>query len=104
MKQIEMNFNKEHEAENNTESDNMYLDGLDHFNHQCRIVYETLLTGRKLTFRDALIYLGIGDLRRRCKDLKDLYKIPVKDRYIEGTRFKEWYLEKDYINQFFKNI
>ena len=96
----ELNFNKEHALENNTESDNMYLDNLDHFNKQCRIVFEQLMTGRSLTFRDALIGFGIGDLRRRCKDLKDLYKIPVKDRYVNNTRFKEWYLEKEFINEY----
>lgn len=61
------------------------------FSRQCKIVYELLLGGERLTTRKALLDYNIGDLRRRIKDLKDIWNVPVKDRYVEG-RFKEYYL------------
>ena len=85
--------------ENNKESQEMYESNLDHFNRQCRIVLEQMLTGRKLTTMSAM-KLKIGDLRRRVKDLKDLHNIPVKSAYKEGSRFKEYFLEKEFINNF----
>lgn len=88
-----------HGLENNSESDNNYLDNVKHFNNQCRIVFEQLMTGRRLTTMTAM-KLGIGDLRRRCKDLIDLHDIPVQKEYKEGSRFKEYFLNKEYIDNF----
>ena len=95
--QQSLDFTKHHGRENNQGSQNIYDLNLDSFNRQCRIVLEQLLTGRKLTFKEAFIHLGISDLRRRAKDLKDIYNIPVKDRTVNGN-FKEWYLEMDFID------
>lgn len=59
---------------------------------QCQIVYDAFLRGEKLTTSTALIKYGVGDLRRRVKDLKDIWNIPVEDQYLEG-RFKEYFLK-----------
>ena len=63
----------------------------DKFSKQCKLVYEALLRGEKLTTTQALINYGIGDLRRRIKDLKDMWNVPVQDHYVVG-HFKEYFL------------
>ncbi len=93
-----------HNMENNQESDENYIMNLDHFNNQCRIVLEQLLTGRRMNVRDALISLNIGHLPRRIADLREA-GIPVNDEFPknkDGTkkRFKEYWLEKTFINKF----
>lgn len=101
-KQTTLDFT--HAIENNPESDANYTANLDRFNNQCRIVLEQLLTGRRLTVREAYINLDIGHLPRRIADLKEA-GIPVLDEFPEnkdGTkkRFKEYWLEKSFINRF----
>jgi hypothetical protein len=98
MNQIELDFNKSHGKENTQENEINYLGDLEHFNNQCRIVLEQLLTGRRLTTISAL-RLGVGDLRRRIKDLIDIHNIPVQKEYRNGSRFKEFFLTKEFINK-----
>ncbi|MGG5506744.1 MULTISPECIES: hypothetical protein [unclassified Myroides] len=78
--------------ENNPESQAHYEENEKEFTKQCKIVHDALLRGEKLTTHDALLKYNIGDLRRRVKDLKDIYGIPVLSRYVTGTRFKEYFL------------
>lgn len=78
--------------ENNLESQAHYEENEKEFTKQCKIVHDALLRGEKLTTHDALLKYHIGDLRRRVKDLKDIYGIPVLSRYVTGTRFKEYFL------------
>ena len=55
---------------------------------------EAFLRGEKLTTTTALIKYGIGDLRRRIKDLKDNYGVVgIEDKLTNG-RFKEWHLNR----------
>lgn len=77
--------------ENNVESQQIFQENKKNLGGQCKIVYEALLRGEKLTTASALIQYGIGDLRRRVKDLKDIWKIPVESRLID-SRYKEYYL------------
>ncbi|MEM1337297.1 MAG: hypothetical protein AAGF96_06080 [Bacteroidota bacterium] len=93
-----------HGIENNQESEANYIKHLDEFNRQCRIVLEQLLTGQRMNVRDSLIYLGIGHLPRRIKDLREA-GIPVEDEFPllddgKKGRFKEYWLEKEFINEF----
>lgn len=81
-----------HHNENNIESQRHFEANKDRFSKQCRIVYEALLRGEKLTTTQALINYGIGDLRRRIKDLKDIWNIEIESEYVEG-KFKEYYLK-----------
>lgn len=101
MNQTEIDFT--HGLENNMESQFNYKLNLDHFNNQCRIVLEQLLTGRKLNVRDAFINLGIGHLPRRIKDLREA-GIPVCDEFPldektgKKERFKKYWLERKVID------
>jgi hypothetical protein len=87
--QIEIDFTHPH---NNRESELMFDENIEHFENQCKKVLRALKRGEKLTTTIALLKYGIGDLRRRIKDLKDTYHVDVKADFINGTRFKEYYL------------
>lgn len=89
--QNQIDFSQLEHSENNPESQEHFNLNKKAFSRQCRIVYEALLRGERLTTTKALIEYGIGDLRRRIKDLKDIWNIPVKDQYIDG-KFKEYFL------------
>lgn len=80
--------------ENNSESQAHFDNNKEHFTKQCKIVYIAMLKGERLTTATALLRYGIGDLRRRVKDLIDLHKINVKSNWIKTThsRCKEYYL------------
>ncbi|QYS85441.1 hypothetical protein JJC03_09340 [Flavobacterium oreochromis] len=61
------------------------------FSYQCRVVYQALLRGEKITTSTALIKYKVGDLRRRVKDLKDMWGVPVLSEYTK-TRYKIYFL------------
>ena len=94
-----IDFTKSHGSENNPKSQENYETNLDKFNRNCRIIFEQLLTGNKLTGTD-VVKLGIMEYRKRFDDLKKVYKIPVQDGYVDGERYKAWWLEKSFINQY----
>lgn len=77
--------------ENNSESQAHFEANKDKFNRQCRIVYQALIRGERLTTAKALIKYGVGDLRRRVKDLRDYWDVPIQSTLIEG-RYKEYFL------------
>lgn len=78
--------------ENNLESQAHYEEHEKEFTKQCKLVHDALKRGERLTTHEALLKYNIGDLRRRVKDLKDIYGIPVLSSYVPGTRFKQYYL------------
>ena len=80
--------------ENNVESQLHFEANKDKFSNQCKIVFEALMRGERLTTATALIKYGIGDLRRRCKDLRDMWSVPVQSEYIDG-RYKEYFIKKN---------
>lgn len=90
--QIKIDFEKYAHKENNKESQAHFEYNKKPFSKQCQIVYDLLLKGEKLNTKDALLLHGIGDLRRRIKDLIDIYNVPVNSEYIEG-RFKIYFLK-----------
>lgn len=80
-----------HERENNAESEQqLYTHGA-HFSNQCLSVLDALRRGERLTTGKALVKYQIGDLRARIRDLRQA-GVKVLDCYVEGTRFKEYYL------------
>lgn len=79
-----------HEKENNRENQSILEANKERFTGQCKVVYQALIRGERLTTTSALLKYGIGDLRRRIKDLIES-GVPVKKNLIEG-RFKEYYL------------
>ena len=78
--------------ENNKESQKQFDANMDKFSNQCRTVYRAMMKGERLTTRIAILKYNILDLRRRIKDLKDTWNVPVKAEYVEGG-YKEYYLE-----------
>ena len=89
--QSELDFTFYTHNENNVESQQIFQENKKTLGGQCKVVYEALLRGERLTTASALIEYGIGDLRRRVKDLKDIWNIPVESKLID-SRFKEYYL------------
>lgn len=77
--------------ENNLESQKIFDENIEHFSEQCKIVYRAFKRGERLTTTKALLQYGIGDLRRRVKDLIDNYGVPVQKETIEG-KYKEYFL------------
>lgn len=88
---LELDFSQLNHIENKTSNQEHFERNKDKFSNQCKLVYEALLRGEKLTTTQALLNYGIGDLRRRCKDLRDMWNVPVKSEYVNG-RYKEYYL------------
>ena len=87
----QIDFNKLKHNENKVENQEHFNANQPKFSNQCKIVHDAFLRGEKLTTAKALIKYGIGDLRRRVKDLKDTWNIPVESRKIDGN-FKEYFL------------
>ena len=85
--------------ENNSESQAHFEANKEKFSRQCRIVYQALLRGERLTSMDAMVRYGIGHLPRRILDLKE-HGVPVVDEFVtvrdeHGERItthKEYYL------------
>ena len=86
-----MDFTNYHHFENNIESQQIFEENKEKFSKQCRIVLEAFFRGERLTTATALIKYGIGDLRRRVKDLKDFWNIPVQSETQKGG-YKEFFL------------
>lgn len=85
-----------HSVENSRENERHLNANKDRFNRQCKQVLEILQRGTKLTTKTALLYYGIGDLRRRCKDLRD-NGIEIQwewetDENGKTTRYKKWFM------------
>jgi len=89
--ELELDFDQLHHQENNVDSQRHFEENKERFSNQCKIVYEALLRGERLTTTKALLKYKIGDLRRRIKDLKDIWQVPIQDEYVDG-KFKEYYL------------
>lgn len=77
--------------ENNIESQKIFDDNKDKFSAQCRIIYDAMMRGERLTTKVALIKYSVGDLRRRIKDLKDMWGVPIKSELIQGN-YKEYFI------------
>lgn len=80
-----------HTQENNRESETILEDNYDRLNKQCVLVLSLLKQGYRLTVRDAIIDHGIGDLRRRIKDLKD-FGIKIDSETLKGGS-KIWFIK-----------
>lgn len=76
--------------ENNKQSEEILTDNHKRLSNQCRVVYDALKAGVKLTVKDAMIDYNIGDLRRRVCDLRQ-HGVDIKDNILKGG-VKEFYL------------
>ena len=89
---LKKDFSQLQHIENKISNQEHFEKNKEHFSKQCRIVYEALLRGERLTTAKALIDYKIGDLRRRIKDLKDIWNVPIHWEYKDG-KFKEFFLK-----------
>lgn len=89
--QPKIDFNNLKHIENKVSNQEHFEANKDRFSNQCRLVYEALLRGERLTTAKALIHYRIGDLRRRIKDLKDIWNVPIESELVEG-HYKEYFL------------
>lgn len=80
--------------ENNAESQAIFDGNIEHFTEQCKIVYRAFKRGERLTTTKALLEYGIGDLRRRVKDLIDIYGVRVDKETIKGN-YKEYFINNN---------
>jgi hypothetical protein len=85
-----------HRDENNHDSRRHLEENRDKFSRQCALVYSLLKSGVRLTMKSAINEYGIGDIRRRIKDLRDICGVEdIKDRWVkieDKTRYKEWWI------------
>jgi hypothetical protein len=91
--QLQLTFSPVHDRENNPTSQAHLELKREDFNEQCWIVLKRMLDGEKLSYLTA-INSGIGDIRRRAKDLIDGKGIPVKREWavIDGVKQDyKWY-------------
>lgn len=79
--------------ENNRESQLHFEANRDRFSAQCKIAFDAMMNGERLTTAKALIQYNIGDLRRRVKDLKDMWGVPIETEIIKG-KYKEYFITK----------
>ncbi len=65
---------------------------------QCREIVKRMLRGERLTMRSA-IEAGIGDIRRRAKDLIDKHQVPVcRERAVKNNipcKYKWYYIHPE---------
>jgi hypothetical protein len=85
-----------HREENNYHSRKHLEENRGKFNGQCQLVYNLLRSGIRLTMKSAINEYGIGDIRRRIKDLRDICGVEdIKDRWVkvEGkNKWKEYFI------------
>lgn len=90
-----MTFSPVHLRENNAESQQHLELKREDFNEQCWKVLNRMLNGERLCYLTA-INSGIGDIRRRSKDLIDGFGILVRREWavIDGIRqdYKHYYI------------
>lgn len=79
-----------HTKENNSHSEQILFDEYERLNNNCKIIYEALKRGEKLTGRVIQRRFDMSEYRRRIKDLKDA-GIPIKEKILKGG-CKEWFL------------
>lgn len=80
-----------HSKENNSESQGILEASRERLENQCSKLLRLFKEGKRLTVRDAMIDYGIGDLRRRVKDLKES-GWDIKSEMI-GFGFKRYWIE-----------
>ena len=66
-----------HTRENNKFSEQILFDQYEKLSNQCKIVYDLLKAGYRLTVKSAMVDHGIGDLRARVRDLRRHNSIEV---------------------------
>jgi hypothetical protein len=79
-----------HQKENNSHSEQILFDQYERLNHNCKIIYDALKRGERLTGRDIVSRFGMLEYRRRIADLRDA-GIEIQETTLKGGA-KQWYL------------
>jgi hypothetical protein len=82
-----------HTKENNSKSEATLHEQYERLNNNCKILYDALKRGEKLTGRIIQRRFDMSEYRRRIKDLKDA-GIPIQENKLKGG-CKEWFIEKE---------
>ena len=89
--QQEINFNEAVlHKENNSHSEAILLEQAPRLSNNCKILYEALLRGEKLTGINIMQKYNMIEYRRRMKDLKSA-GIDIKETKLPNG-CKQWYL------------
>lgn len=89
--QTEIDFTKVvHTRENNRQSEVTLNEEYARLNNNCKIIYDALKRGERLTGRIIQRRFDMSEYRRRIKDLKDA-GIPIQEKKLKGGS-KEWFL------------
>lgn len=83
-------FDMVHVLENNRESKMILEANRERLENQCAKVLRLFREGKRLTVLDAMVNHGIGDLRRRVKDLKES-GFTIQSKMI-GHGYKEYWI------------
>lgn len=84
-----------HAHENNQESQLTLAINQRSFQGQNKKLFDLLMSGKSLTFRQAYIEHNISDIRRRVKDLRDIGGFYITDKFIGTSRDKEWFMTEN---------
>jgi hypothetical protein len=82
--------NVTHVRENNSHSEQILFDQYERLNHNCKIIYDALKRGERLTGRDIVSRFGMLEYRRRIADLRDA-GLEIQETTLKGGA-KQWYL------------
>lgn len=85
-----------HERENNAGSQAHLNEHREHFEGQCRKLYDLLMSGNRLTVYSALVEHGIASLPRRYLDLTQM-GVEATAESMVGTRIKEYFMTETQI-------
>ncbi len=79
-----------HQKENNSHSESILFDQYERLSNNCKILYEALQRGEKLTGQSIVSKYGMLEYRRRIKDLKSA-GVDIKETILfKGC--KQWWL------------
>ena len=79
-----------HTRENNAFSESVLFDQYERLSNNCRVLYDALKRGERLSGVVIVTRYGMTEYRRRIKDLRDA-GVPIKEHKLENG-CKEWYL------------
>ena len=92
LQQLSIDWNQvTHTRENNKHSETILFDQYERLNHNCKIIYEALKRGERLTGRDIVTRFGMMEYRRRIADIRAA-GVEIKEEVLSNGA-KEWWIE-----------
>lgn len=89
--QLEIDWTRvSHTKENNSHSEAILFEEYERLNHNCKIIYDALKRGERLTGRDIVTRYGMLEYRRRIADIRAA-GVEIKEEILKDGS-KIWYL------------